>query len=41
MNQINAPIATEIPIPVRSAPWVNTLANMIAVRPTAAIAQTQ
>jgi hypothetical protein len=41
INQINAPIRIEIPIPVRSAPWVNTLASMIAVRPTAAIAQTQ
>jgi hypothetical protein len=41
MNQINTPIRTEIPIPVRSAPWVNTLASMIAVRPTAAITQTQ
>ncbi len=41
MNQINAPIRIEIPIPARSAPWVNTLASMIAVRPTAAIAQTQ
>jgi hypothetical protein len=41
MNQINTPIRTEIPIPVRSAPWVNTLASMIAVRPTAATMQTQ
>ena len=41
INQINAPIRIEIPIPVRSATWVNTLASMIAVRPTAAIAQTQ
>jgi hypothetical protein len=41
MNQINTPIRIEIPIPMRSAPWVNTLASMIAVRPTAAIAQTQ
>ena len=43
MNQINAPIRIEIPIPMGSAPssWVNTLASMIAVRPTAAIAQTQ
>ncbi len=25
MNQINAPIRTEIPIPVRSTPWINAL----------------
>ena len=41
MNQINAPIRIEIPIPMGSAPLVNTLASMIAVRPTAAIVQTQ
>ena len=30
MNQTNVPIRTEIRIPVGSAPWVNTLATMIA-----------